>query len=144
MSRATGDHPLDQQPCENQWCAEVDLDRAIDLVGFVLEQRPGCRKGRIENGEVDLAGSVDEVENGRPVLEIAGDHLGGEIGGEIGNLFGPPCREDERPRPAGELASQRTAKAARCPGQEDSSVERIHVDRVTGSGWAGGWPAACP
>jgi hypothetical protein len=96
VSSTASDHSFADQPCENQWRTEVDLNRTVNLLRSELHHWPRGRERSIQNEDVDVARSVSQFGDLSAIFKIAGNRFGGEILGKSGDLVDPAGRQHQR------------------------------------------------
>ena len=110
--------------------AQVDVERAVDLLEAEALERPRAREGRVGDEDVDVAGLAEQAIDLGGIAEIDGERASVELGGQGLEHVGAPAREDQLGAVPVQLAGDRVADAAGGAGEQDGGAGDLHEVRA--------------
>jgi hypothetical protein len=112
---------------ERDWSAQVDVERAVDLLHRERLQPPGAGQRRVGYQDVDLACLGDETVDGGPIAQVNRECARAvERGGERPQHVRAPSCEDQLAAALVQGAGDRLTEAAGGAGEQDGGAGDLH------------------
>ncbi len=126
MARAPRGHALAEQAAEHHRRAQVDVQRAVDLLDAEVQERAGGGHARVGHEDVGAGGLVRQALHRVGIGEVDGEHAAAGLRRQRLEHVGAPAGQDERRARAGETARDRVADATRRAGDEGRAAGDVH------------------
>jgi hypothetical protein len=131
VAAAALDHAGHERAGELERCPEVDVERAVDLLGGELGDGPAGRERGVGHQHVDGAGALGERGHAAGLGQVSRQRqrTPAERGGDLVELVRAPAADQQSRAASVERAGDRLADAAGRAGEEHCRAVYVHRRR---------------